>query len=109
MDLYAKYIKEREDLELLSTEDAFLTYKIGDGWAFIQDLYVVPENRKSYVASKLADKVVEIAIERGCTELYGQVDKNANEWERSIKVLEGYGMSPCKEQDNMIYFKKKIG
>jgi GNAT superfamily N-acetyltransferase len=109
--LYAQYVKEREGLDLLEKEEAFLTYTINadQGYIFIQDLYVIPEKRRSQVASQLADEVVSIAVQQGCSILYGQVDTRANQWERSAKVLEGYGMSAFKTENSMIYFKKNIG
>ncbi len=109
MSLYTEYIKEREDKDTLEIENGFAIYKIfNNGECYLQDIYVIPSERKSGLATEIADKVVEIAKECGCNMLVGSVcsdDKNAT---RNMKVLLSYNMQIHKIVGNMIFFNKKI-
>lgn len=108
--LYAQYIKERTRKGILETEFGFATFEyVNDNIVYIVDLYVVPEKRKSHVATSLADKIVEEAIKAGCKTLLGSVDLTAKGAETSQKVLEAYGMRPFKVAEPMIFYTKDIG
>lgn len=109
MSLYAKYIREREEKEILEYDEGFATFKIFDnGECYLQDIYVVPDARKTGMAAKMADKVVEIAKERGCNTLVGSVcvdDKNAT---LNMKIFLAYGMEIYKNSGTIIFLKKDI-
>lgn len=108
--LYAKYIREREGKEIIETDDGFATYQIFDnGECYLQDIYIVPEKRNSGLATEIANKVSEIAKERGCNLLIGSVcvdDKCAT---RNMKVLLAYDMQVYKTAGTMIFLRKQIG
>jgi predicted GNAT family acetyltransferase len=106
--LYGKYILERENKYILEKEYGFATYKIEPEYIYIEDIYVLPELRKSDKAAKMADEIVEIAKKQGKTHIIGSVDMNANGATTSLKVLLGYGFSLLQSTETMIYFKKEI-
>ncbi len=109
MSLYAKYISEREDKEIIETDKGFATFLIyPNKECYLQDIYVLPEYRKSGYATDLADSVVLLAKEKGCNKLSGSVcsdDKNAT---RNMKVFLAYGMQINKVIGNMIFLIKDI-
>jgi hypothetical protein len=45
--LYAKYILEREGLEILEDEFSFITYKIAGPECFIANMFIDQEKRKT--------------------------------------------------------------
>jgi GNAT superfamily N-acetyltransferase len=110
VSLYKEYLKEREDKDIVESEKGFATFKtFENGECYLQDIYVVPSERKNGVATEMANKVVEIAKERQCTLLVGSVcteDQNAT---RNMKVFLAYGMEIYKNVGTMIFLKKKIG
>ena len=107
--LYGQYIAEREDKEIIESKDGFATYKIFEnGECYLQDLYVVPDMRKSGLATEMANKVVEIAKENGCHTLLGSVCVDGNGATRNMKVFLAYGMQIDKIIGNMIFLRKKI-
>ena len=107
--LYGQYIAERQGRGIVETEDGFATFDyISDKIVYIVDLYVVPEKRKSHVATELADKICEEAIKSGHTQLLGSVDATAKGAEASCKVLEAYGMKIHKVAEPMIFYVKQI-
>ena len=89
-------------------ETGFATYHLNGDECYIEDIYVIPEKRKSHEASKLADSIIEIAKNSGAKLLTGSVNIKANGKENSIKTLLAYGMSPCALSGDMIYFSKEI-
>ena len=106
--LYAKYIQEREDGLIVENDFGFATYKIISDGVYIQDIYVLPDKRKSGVAKALADQVCLIAKEKNLKLVFGSVDVRANHATDSMKVLIAYGMSVHSVAGNLIYFSKSI-
>lgn len=113
MEMYKSYLKERSDIELVTSEHGFATYETFFSETgldcYIQDIYVVPEARRGRAASRLADKITIIAIELGCDRLLGSVDLKASNPTQSIKVLLRYGFEVFKSETDFIWFKKNIG
>lgn len=110
MSLYADYIKEREDKEIIESDKGFATFKIFDnGECYLQDIYVVPNHRKSHYATEMTDKVVAMAREKGCNILIGSVCTDDKYATRNMKVFLAYGMEIYKTVGIMIFLKKNIG
>lgn len=109
LSLYGQYIKERAGRGILETKDGFATFDyISDETVYIVDVYVVPRKRKSGVAFKLADIIVEQAVKDGYKYLLGSVDTTARGADISCKFLEAYGMKVFKVAEPMIFYSKKI-
>lgn len=111
--LYAQYIKEREDKQVIEYEQGFIKFSFGENETFgkhcyIEDIFVTEENRDKHLASKMADQVKEIAKGKGCEFLVGSVDTTTNGVERSIKVLYSYGFTIKCLDGQMIYFSKEL-
>ena len=107
--LYAQYIKERENKDIIETDKGFATFQfLTNNQCYLQDIFVLPEYRKSGLCFEMADKVTQRAKEKNCHTLIGSVctdDQNAT---RNIKVLLAYGMYFDKVIGNMMFFKKSI-
>lgn len=109
MSLYAEFIKEREDKEIVETENGFATYKLFDnGECYLQDIYVQPAHRKSGLATSLADTVCEIARDHGCKKLVGSVCVDDHSATRNMKVFLAYGMQIYKIVGSLILLEKDI-
>lgn len=108
--MFAEYYKEREDLECEETENGFALYSFLDipKCVYITDIYVKKEVRNKKEASKLADKIVDLAKDKGYSLLLGSVCIDTNNYETSIKVLEAYGMQQAYSENSKIYFVKEI-
>lgn len=108
--LYAQYMKELNDDEIIETDLGFASYRyLNEGKSvYIVNIYVVPEARKDRIASALADTIVDVARKRGCIEVLGTVTPSAKGSTASLKVLLGYGMTLKSSSDNMILFSKEI-
>lgn len=109
MSLYAQYIKERENKEIIESEQGFATYSINkDNSCYIQDIYVHPDHRHDHVASKFADQIVDIVKKKGVHTLYGSVSPTANNSTISLKVLLAYGFELDSSTNNFILVRKEI-
>ena len=109
MSLYAKYIKERENSEIVETDYGFATFKIFDnGEVYVVDVYVEPKLRRQGKASELLDKIQEVTKPLGSKVLTTSVDLNANGVENSLNAIYKYGFMAIKRINSMIYFSKEI-
>lgn len=111
MSLYGKYVKERENREIVETDHGFATFQYcgyENTECYIIDLYVLPDHRKKGVASQLADRIAEMAKEKGCQYLSGSVDPTANGATDSVKTLLAYGFDVAAVSEKLIWFKKEL-
>lgn len=108
MSLYSQYIKEREDFEIVETNEGFATFKCVGPECYIRDIYVTSQGRKAGHASFMADKISSLAKERGCQFLVGTVCPQSKGATESLMVLLAYGFRLVKSDTNLIYFKKDL-
>lgn len=109
MNLYAKYLKEHHGDDVVSTEHGFAVYRyLEPATVYIVDIYVLPDFRKSNEASRMADQIVEIAKQRGCTKLLGTVVPAAKNSNDSVNVLLRYGMTLSHIDGGLVVFQKEI-
>jgi len=106
--LFAKYKEERESAIVVETEHGFATAKLLEDFLYIEDIYVVPEKRKSGIASILADELCAKAKNLGYKQVLGSVCLDANNPTSSLKVLLAYGFKLHSTNSNMIYLSKEI-
>lgn len=110
MSLFGDYIKERQGKEILETGDGFATYYFPNpDTCYIEDIYVRPEARRTGLASKMADQIVQIAKENRCQALIGSVSVAAFGSTESLKALLAYGFELEGLKGELIYLKKDIG
>jgi len=93
---------------MLENELGFITYKLGQDYIYIVDIYVLPEYRQLRVASDLADVVADKAKSMGKKRLIGTIDLETNGKTESAKAILGYGFKIDSSDGKMIYFTKEI-
>lgn len=109
MDMYAKYLMERQGKHLLVSEGkGFATYEYQENHCYIEDIYVEPEFRKQKIASHLADVIAISAKAKGYNKLLGSVCPSTKGSQESLLVLLSYGFKLLSSQDNLIYLEKEI-
>lgn len=103
----AEFIKEHRGDETIETETGYAEFRfLNENQVYIVDIYVKPQFRQKGTAGVIADQVVALAKQRGCTELIGSVDLSANNTGDSMRTLLGYGMEPTGT--GLIIFKKDL-
>lgn len=109
MSMYAKYVKEFMDDEIIENDTGFVHYRyLNENQVYIINIWTDPVFRKRGEAAFLADAVVYEAKIRGCRELLGTVVLSAKNVETSIRVLLAYGMKVKSSSSEMITFTKEI-
>lgn len=108
MSLFAKYIKERENAELLQHDWGFATYKVGPDYIYVQDFFVDKEERKNGRAQQLMIELIAVATEAGKSSLIGSVDpKDPNSSTMtSIMFSRDFKLISC--DGTLIYLKKDL-
>jgi L-amino acid N-acyltransferase YncA len=105
---FGKYISERQDKLIKESEHGFATYYFSGSYCYIEDIYVVPEMRKSGIAAKFADEIAAEAVEKNCLELVGSVKPSTKGSTESLKVLLAYGFKLWRAHEDFIWFKKTL-
>lgn len=92
MELYKQYLKEREDIDLIYTDECFITYKVyNENTAAIIDIYSKPEVRGKQVMKGLVEELVASFKEKGITTVLGYTDITTNGWQRSEELMTKFG------------------
>ncbi len=109
MSLYFKYLKEKTDKLILEVETGFAIYSYPDEHTvYIEDLYILPEWRKSSHASLIANEIADLARAKGCTKMLGSVIPSTKNSTASLSVLISYGMKLDSATNNFILMSKGL-
>lgn len=105
---YAQYIHDREGFDIIENVMGFATYKITGEECYVRDIYVEKQYRKDGVASRLCDKIKDIAKIAGCKWLVGSVQPSMPDSTDSLKVVLAYGFSLASVQPDFIILKMEL-
>ncbi len=110
MSMYAEYLTERTNDQILENEYGFATYRFLENCktVYIVDIYVVPEMREKGIAADMANQIEKIAKEKGCTDMIGTVLPSAKGSNTSLAVLLSYGMKLHSAAQDAIILRKDI-
>jgi GNAT superfamily N-acetyltransferase len=109
MSLFKDYLYEREGKEIIETDKGFITFKIfKNGECYIQDIFIIPEERHTGLAFKMRDDVINIAKERGCHTLIGSVSIDTESASRNLKILLNDGWTIHAVNGTAIFVHKKL-
>lgn len=101
MKLYKDYMKERENVEVIYTDDCFLSYKfLDDKSVFICDIYSRPTVRGQGKMLELGKQFVEDMKQKKIKVIYGTTVTTTNGWENSDRLLRKFGARFCGKDPN---------
>jgi len=111
--MYLDYLREKTDKQILEIKDqGFITYSyttLGDDKAvYVEDIYIVPELRKTKLMLKMIREIYSEAKEKGCSVALGSVQLNTKKPETSIRLLLDHGMKVLRNENQKIWFFKEI-
>lgn len=107
-DLFLRYKQERENIQSIQVDGAFITYKLLPEYCYIEDFYVVPELRGSGLIYELASKVEQIAKEAGYKKMLGSVVIGTNGAEISLIGCLKHDYKLLKLEGNTIWLVKHL-
>lgn len=105
---YGQYIAAREGFDIVENAYGFATYKITNDECYVRDIFVEKQYRNDGAATRLCDKIKEIAKGEGCTWLTGSVQPSMPYSTDSLKVVLAYGFQLASSQSDFIILKMKI-
>lgn len=110
MSLYADYLKERTNDQILELDFGFATYRhLADTkTTYIMDIFVLPKFRKEGLAAKMAGQIIDEARELGHTKLLGSVVPSNKNSTDSLRILLAFGMKLQSAVNDFIVFEKDI-
>ncbi len=110
LSLYAQFIHEKTTDKILETDDGYAMYRfLNDGrTVYVVEIYVVPEKRRSGVASQIMNDIAYLAKAQGCTEMLGSVIPSSKYSTRSLKACLGYGFTLASAGNDFIILRKDI-
>jgi ribosomal protein S18 acetylase RimI-like enzyme len=109
LPLYADYLQERENAHILENENGFCIYKyLSPTTAYLQDIYVKPEWRKTAIGKKMLEDVVKICKKSNISALLASTDISANNPEVSALAILKSGFKFHKLEENMIWYVMEI-
>jgi len=108
IELYADYLKEREDGHMIYDSHGFMSYFIKGDECYIRDVYIEPAFRKTHHATMFMLKVSSHAKQLGCKKLTGSVRPSSNGSTDSLKVLLSAGFKLWYSSQDAIFFFKEL-
>jgi GNAT superfamily N-acetyltransferase len=108
--LFAQYVKEREGKHVIETEDGFavLQFFPKNQEIYIEDIYVIPEKRKSGIGRSFLEQVEAMCREQGFNKISGSVRPSATGSTDSLKVLLSVGFRLAAAESDAIFFIKEV-
>lgn len=112
-DLFKRYLREKEGLQLYEEENWFITYSVLNDFRglkefYISHIYFEPEIRGGKHKLPVWDKVLEIANSYEADYISGDVDCTLNDPEKSLKFLFREGFKIDKLDGQIIYLFKPL-
>lgn len=108
MSLHSQYLKEIINKDVIELAEGFAVYSFSNDSCYIEEIFVLKEHRATGIASHLADKISDIAKQKGCTKLLGSVIPSAKNATTSLRVLLAYGFELNSSTNNFILMEKVL-
>lgn len=106
--LYKNYIMERENGIVWDMPEGFAIIKrIPEGF-YLQDVYVLPQYRKTGIGRYFVEKLEELAKKSGESHIITSWSSLALGKEVSLEAITKVGFEPWKCEDNLVWFIKEI-
>lgn len=106
--MYSDYLKERENAEILQLEHGFAVVRQLPDCLYLQDIYVVPEKRKSGYGKHILEIVQQTAKDMGYSKILGSCSPSANGSTVSLKAILACGFMLQSSEKDIIYLVKEI-
>lgn len=100
IQMYAKYIQEREGKSVLETEHGFAIYHFLGDYLYLVDIYVEPDYRRTGLATEILNQIKDIAKKNNYKKILGSVDLQAKGCTGSLKAIlaSGFMLKQCEGQ-----------
>lgn len=110
MQKYANYLKEREGMDLIESNEGFVVYTVYNdiNTLYIAEIFVEKEYRGSLAAYRLYQKCIKAAKENYCDRILGTVDISTVGYELSERLMKRLKFEFQKKQGNLIFYELRL-
>lgn len=109
MSLHSKWLKEYHNKEILENEYGFITYWYpNETTIYLEDIYIVPEQRNKKIGLDLVNQAIEIGKEKGCIQSIGSLDPNTVLFQKNLDNMLTFGYKISHIHGSLIILKKDI-
>ncbi len=105
--LYAEYVKEKYDQDVVENDTGFVVYKISDSVCFIECIYIVKPQRRLGVATLMMRDLVE-KLPPSVQYLSCEIDTSAIDGLASFAAARSFGFEILKTNGNNVVMVKYI-
>lgn len=113
MSLYAKFLEESQGKFVYEDDCGYVSYSVTPDYIYAEDVYVLPEYRRTNKATSYGKYLESLAKEKNITKLVGSVSQSIKNPTASLKFLLSYGFKFSHIQDEgidkVMYFVKNLG
>ncbi len=106
--LYAQFIKEVHGLECIEYSWGYATYELGQGYVYLIDVYIVPEERAAGKGPQLMEEVAAIGKQAGATRIFTSVAINSRDPKKNYEIIQRHGFQASHEDADNLYLVKDI-
>jgi GNAT superfamily N-acetyltransferase len=106
--MYAAYLKERENRDILETPYGFAIVQEMSDCLYLQDIYVLPEFRKQGKGREMLLIVEDAARSMGFKKVIGSCCPNTAGADTSLRVILACGFKLLSCSENIIYLVKEL-
>ena len=106
--MWKSYLKERENAEVIELEHGFAIIRPMADALYLQDIYVIPEQRQTGYGRKLLEVAEVRAKELGYSKILGSCSPGASGSTVSLKAILACGFELHSSDKDIIYLVKEI-
>ena len=85
-DQYMRYCVEQWGRQLIQEPYGFVMFDINIDNAYIADMFIEPEFRGQGLCKKLEARVIDIALESGCSLITCKVHTSDKDWKKNFNI-----------------------
>lgn len=108
MDLFKRYLLERENKQVIQNETGFIIYKLFEKECFIADMFILPENRSSQALSLFINELSGIAKKHGCVCLTANIHVADSANQKTLRAAFKMGFTIFAANNNIIMISKDL-
>jgi len=105
MELYAKYLKETENVDCVYTNEFFITYLVENDNVYIFDAYSIPEIRGQGKVTGTLKKMIEEFKQKGYNYMFSSTSERKSGFEKSDEIHLKLGFKFTGRDENEPYIK----
>jgi hypothetical protein len=106
--MFEKYMKERQNADIVQDERGFIFYRIQSNECYIVEMFVDEPFRKTKAAHELMEIVELLAVDCQCKFLTANIHLDDKGCNRALRAAFKYGFKLAQANNNIIFIVKEL-